>query len=148
MKKYFVCIVMISAMMILSPISAFSEDPQASVKDSMADTQMAQADSAEDEAPAKINEFSIYGEIQTVNTQASSLSIQYYDYDSDEEKTLEVTLDKDTKLENVKTIDQMKKGDWADITYTAIAGKNMAKLVSVEVEDLPIENNAPINTTE
>ena len=155
MKKYFVCIAVISAIMALLPISAFSEDPQAPAKDDTTGAQGAQSATVQTpvgsppvEAAAKTNELSIYGEVQTVNVQAASISVQYYDYDNDEEKTLEVSLDKDSKLENVKAINEVKKGDWVDVTYTVIGGKNTAKTVSVETEEPAAEDNAPINTTE
>ena len=154
MKKYFVCIAVISAIMALSAISAFSQDPQSPVKDDTAPAQGSQAASvqipqaAPAEAAAKTNELSIYGEVQAVNVQAASMSVQYYDYDNDEEKTLEMFLDKDSKLENVKAIDEVKKGDWVDITYTVTGGKNTARNVSVETEEVNTEDNVPAGTTE
>jgi len=154
MKKYFVCIAVISAILTLSAVSAFSQDPQAPAKDDTTGAQGTQApavqtpQAAPAEAAAKTNELSIYGEVQAVNVQAASMSVQYYDYDNDEEKTLEVFLDKDSKLENVKAIDGVKKGDWVDVTYTVTGGKNTAKMVSVETEEVSAENNAPVDTTE
>ena len=155
MKKYFVCIAVISAIMALSAISAFSQDPEAPAKDDTAAAQGTQAavtqaapQVAAAEAAAKTNELSIYGEVQAVNVQAASISVQYYDYDNDEEKTLEVSLDKDSKLENVKAIGEVKKGDWVDVTYTVTGGKNTAKMVSVEAEEPAAENNTPIDAAE
>jgi len=155
MKKYFVCIAVISAIMALSAISAFSQDPEVSAKDDTAPAQGTQAavtqaapQAAAAEAAAKTNELSIYGEVQAVNVQAASISVQYYDYDNDEERSLEVSLDKDSKLENVKAIGEVKKGDWVDVTYTVTDGKNTARNVSVEAEDVSAENNAPIDTAE
>lgn len=154
MKKHFVCIAIIFVMLALSAVPAFSEDPQAPAKDDTVPVQAAQAAavqapvSSPAEAAVKMNELSIYGEVQAVNIQAASISVQYYDYDNDEEKTLEVSLDKDSKLENVKAIDGVKKGDWVDVTYTVSGGKNMAKMVSVEAEEPIAENNAPVETAE
>ena len=158
MKKYFVCITVVYAIIALSAISAFSQDSKAPAKDDTATTQ-AQApapqatavqtpQAAPAETPAKTNELSIYGEVQAVNVQAASMSVQYYDYDNDEEKTLEVSLDKDSKLENVKSIAEVKKGDWVDVTYTVTGGKNTAKVVSVETEEPAAETSAPADTTE
>lgn len=156
MKKYFVCIAVVSAIMVLSTISAFSQGPQTPAKDDTAPTQSQVPQASAVQAPAgspaetsvKTNELSIYGEVQAVNVQAASMSVQYYDYDNDEEKTLEVSLDKDSKLENVKAIGEVNKGDWADVTYTVIDGKNTAKMISVEKEELSAEDNAPVNDTE
>jgi hypothetical protein len=154
MKKYFVCIAVISAAMALSAMPAFSQGPQAPAKDATAPAQGTQAAAVQApagspaEAAVKTNELSIYGEVQAVNVQAASLSVQYYDYDNDEEKTMEISLDKDSRLENVKAIGEVKKGDWVDAAYTVTGGKNIAKMISVETEDLSAENNAPIDTTE
>ena len=160
MKKYFVCMVVVSAIVALSAISAFSQGPEAPAKDDTTGTQRTQTtavqapqapqspQAAPAEAAAKTNEISIYGEVQAVNVQAASISVQYYDYDNDEEKTLEVSLDKDSRLENVKAIGEVKKGDWVDVTYSVSGGKNTAKVVSVETEEPATENNAPTETAE
>lgn len=95
------------------------------------------------EEPPKMTELSIYGEVQAVNIQANSMTVQYYDYDNDEEKSTEITLDGNSKLENVKAIGDIKKGDWVDVAYVTSAGKNVAKSVSVEKEEPAQEENAP-----
>jgi hypothetical protein len=152
MKKYLVCTAVVFAVIALSSISAFSQDPQAPAKDDTATAKGTQAEVvpslpvAPAEAPAKTDELSIYGEVQAVNAQAASMSVQYYDYDNDEEKTLELSLDKDSKLENVKAIDAVKKGDWVDVTYTVTGGKNIARNVNVETEEVAAEDSAPVDT--
>lgn len=151
MKKYFVCIAVIFAIMTLSAIPAFSQNPQTPAKDDTAraaQTPVVQAPQAAAAEAAKTNEISIYGEVQAVNVQASSMSVQYYDYDNDEEKTLEVLLDKDSKLENVKALSEVKKGDWVDVAYTVTGGKNIARNVSVETEEPAAGDNAPVDTAE
>ncbi len=45
-------------------------------------------------------ETAIYGEVQTVNGPSGVLAVQYYDYDSDSEKTTDIATGPDTKLEN------------------------------------------------
>ena len=154
MKNHFVFAVVISAVITLSAISAFSQESKDPAKDAMAPAQGTQTTAAQvpqvapTEPAVKTIELSIYGEIQAVNSQASSMSIQYYDYDNDEEKTLELSLDKDSKLENVKTISDVKKGDWADVTYITAGGKNLAKMVSVEIEEPGAEASAPMAAAE
>ena len=91
----------------------------------------------------KTAETSIYGEVQAISTTAGSITVQYYDYDNDEEKTLEIVVNKDAKLENVKSVDEIKKGDWVDVNYTVVGGKNVAKMVSVEKEEPAAEETAP-----
>ena len=81
-------------------------------------------------------ELSIYGEVQSVDVQdKGSLTVQYYDYDADDEKTMVVVLDAGTKLENANSISDIKKGDWADVTYSVDAGKNRAISIIVEKEE-------------
>jgi len=81
-------------------------------------------------------ELSIYGEVQSVDVQdKGSLTVQYYDYDADDEKAMVVVLDAGTKLENANSIADIKKGDWADVTYSVDAGKNKALSIIVEKEE-------------
>ena len=80
-------------------------------------------------------ETSIYGEVKAVNPTASSVTVQYYDYDSDEEKSIEITSDSNTKMENAVTINDVKQGNWADVIYTVMNGKNIAKSIIVEKEE-------------
>ena len=81
-------------------------------------------------------ELSIYGEVQSVDAAGTgSLTVQYYDYDADDEKTITIDLDANTKLENANSIADIKKGDWADVTYSAGGGKNRATSVIVEKEE-------------
>ncbi len=88
-----------------------------------------------EESAAKTKDISIYGEVQAIDLTANSMNVQYYDYDSDEEKTITLTGDNNTKFENAKLLNDVKKGDWVDATYTVNDGKNIAKLVSVEKEE-------------
>ena len=99
---------------------------------------------AEAPAPAPITdstppvkEIAIYGEVQAVDAPANNLSVQYYDYDSDSEKTAEIAINTDTKLENVLALGDIKKGDWVDVTYIVKDGRNAAKVVTVEKEETP-----------
>jgi len=98
-------------------------------------------------AAAPMKELSIYGEVKTVNSPAGSMTVQYYDYDSDEEKSIDVIADKDTKFENVANVGEIKQGDWIDATYAAKDNQNIAKSIIVEKEEMPPETeNAPTGT--
>ena len=99
-----------------------------------------------EEAPQP-KELSIYGEVQNADTSANSLSIQYYDYDSDEEKAADVIVNKDTRIENAATLADIKKGDWADVTYAVVDGKNIAKSIMVEKEEEPSTQTPPDSNT-
>src|SRR3989338_1682229 len=74
------------------------------------------------EEPTQAEELSIYGEVQSVTPSSNSITVQYYDYDSDEEKTIGLIFDKDTGIENAAALSDIKKGDWVDVTYAAIDG--------------------------
>lgn len=92
-------------------------------------------------------EIAIYGEVQTIDAQANTLDVQYYDYDSDSEKTANIAINADTKLENAVVIGDIKKGDWVDVTYTSVEGKNTAKAVTVEKEEVPAPDEPPAQST-
>lgn len=112
-----VCALLTTALIVLFAISAYSQE-----------------------------ELSIYGEAQAVDASANSITVQYYDYDSDEEKTMDVVSSKDTKIENAASLGEIKKGDWIDVTYSVSEGKNVAKSIIVEKEEgLPAE--APLEGT-
>ena len=89
---------------------------------------------SEEKAP-QIKELSVYGEVQSVNSEANSIKVQYYDYDTDEEKAMDIIVDKATKLENAASLMNIKQGDWVDVSYTVSDSKNIAKTVSVETEE-------------
>ena len=138
MKRYVLAMLFVGFFV----VQGYSQDNQSS---SGQDTSQV-ATEAPALAPAASNksaqpeEISIYGEIKAVNQAASSVTIQYYDYDSDQEKSIEIAADTNTKIENAATITNIKQGNWADVIYVIINGKNIAKSIVVEKEeDTPAE---------
>ena len=91
---------------------------------------------------ARPEEISIYGEIKSVNATANSITVQYYDYESDNEKSIEIIADNNTKMEGAPAISDIKQGNWADINYTVVNGKNIAKSIVVEKDDTATEKPA------
>lgn len=93
----------------------------------------------------------VYGEVKAVNAGQNSIALEYYDYDSDEEKRMEVVLDANTKLENASALSNVKEGDWIDVVYSIADGKNLAKSIAVEkdtefeepVEQAPAAKDKP-----
>jgi len=83
-----------------------------------------------------IDDLSIYGEVQAADGAAQTITVQYYDYDADEEKTISISCDPATKFENAASVADMKKGDWTDVTYILKDGKAVAKSVVVEKEEI------------
>jgi hypothetical protein len=90
------------------------------------------------QAPAP-DEVSIYGEVTAANAAAGSITVQYYDYDADEEKSLEITTGTETKLDNAATVADIKAGNWVDVTYISKDAKNLAKSIFVEKDELQAE---------
>jgi len=122
-------IMMVAAIMAVVAVSAFgqeNETPAAPASEPAA---------AVPQPASQAKELSIYGEVQSVDTQANSMKVQYYDYDADDEKTAEVIVNSETKLENANALADVKKTDWVDVTYTVSEGKNVARLVAVEREE-------------
>ena len=138
MKRYVLAIVFVG----LFVVQGYSQDNQSpSGQDTpQVATEAPALAPAASEKSAQPEEISIYGEIKAVNQAASSIMVQYYDYDSDQEKSIEITADTNTKIENVATINNIKQDNWADIIYAIINGKNIAKSIVVEKEeDTPAE---------
>lgn len=92
---------------------------------------------AQEEADT-VKELSVYGEVQDVSQASNSISVQYYDYDSDEEKMIELVSDSNTKIENAASLAEITKGSWVDVIYAAAGGKNIAKSILVEKEEEPV----------
>lgn len=132
-------VVVLMAFMIAAP--AFSQGNDQTAPAAAPET----TQTAVNEESSAAKEMSIYGEVQAVNAAANSISVQYYDYDSDEEKTIEIVSGKDTKIENAAALDKINKGDWVDVTYVLSEGKNTAKSIIVEKEEAVAEP-APAQT--
>jgi len=127
MKKYLLAVAMIGLVAGL----AYAQDQQPPANQAPAQP-AAEAVSA---GPVQPQEVSIYGEVKSVNMAAGSVAIQYYDYDSDEEKSIEIIVDAATKMENAKEVVDIKPGNWADVVYSVKDGKNIAKSIIVEKEE-------------
>ena len=78
------------------------------------------------------------GETGRVSTKKSIAS----DYESDNEKSIEIIADNNTKMEGAPAISDIKQGNWADINYTVVNGKNIAKSIVVEKDDTATEKPA------
>lgn len=123
------------ALMAVVSAQAFAQAPEPAAAD--------EAKAAPAAAQAQAKETAIYGEVQSVDAAAGTISVQYYDYDSDGEKTAVIAAAKETVMENAKAVGDIKKGDWVDVTYTTADGKNTAKMISVEKEEPATEPSAP-----
>ena len=88
------------------------------------------------------NETSINGEVQSVDAVTNSLTVQYYDYESGQQKGIEITVNKDTKIGNVSSLADIKRGDKANVTYMVSDAKNIAKSMWLEKGKEPAETSA------
>lgn len=139
-KLYFICAPAIFLAAVFVGTPAFGQEKGvAAAKGPESATPVAEAEKEEAVQPDNL---SIYGEVQAVNAEGNTLSVQYYNYDSDEEKTMDVVANKDTKMENAAALGEIKKGDWVDVTYVTSEGKNVAKTIIVEKEETPAAEEA------
>ncbi len=140
MKRFALAVLIVG----LFAVSGYCQDNQPPASQSSSSSTQAATPAAEvatppAQAPAEKvvqpQEISIYGEVKAVNAAAGSVTVQYYDYDSDEEKSIDVVTDNNTKMENAATINDIKQGNWADVIYNVANGKNLAKSIIVEKEE-------------
>lgn len=91
------------------------------------------------EPPAPEEEVSwLWGEVKAVDPSASSLTVMYMDYQTDEEKDMVLTIDARTQFEAINGLSGIKVGDTASIDYVVEGGKNVARNISVEtIEAMP-----------
>lgn len=140
--KRFLVISMLIAVLSLVAIPLFSQEnkepapaaqeAQSPTVSTSAPTPAAPAKEAVTQAPEEI---SIYGEVKSTDEASNSTKLQYYDYDNDEEKTADIVIDKDTKMENAASLKDIKQGDWIDAVYLPKGGSNIAKSIIVEKEE-------------
>lgn len=152
MKRYgFICaLVLVLMALAIVPVFAQEEKGAAAPAEGAAVSESEAPAAVETAAPeaGQPKDVSIYGEVLSVNAAANTMSVQYYDYDSDEEKTVELSVGADTKLENAASLNDVKKGDWVDAIYSSVGGKNAAKSVMVEKEEaVQMPENAPAAET-
>jgi len=82
----------------------------------------------------------IWGEVTNIDPQNKMILVKYLDYETDQEKEINISVDDKTSYENIKSIDELKPKDTVSIDY--IVGpdsKNIAKNISVEKPQTPQE---------
>lgn len=91
------------------------------------------------EPPAPEEEVSwLWGEVKAVDPAASSLTVMYMDYQTDEEKEMVLTVDARTQFEAINGLSGIKVGDTASIDYAVEGGRNVARNISIEtIEAMP-----------
>jgi len=75
----------------------------------------------------------LWGEVVLVNPQEKLVNVKYLDYESDTEREIAITVDQNTVLDNIASLDQLKPKDTVSIDYiTGADGVNLAKNISIE----------------
>lgn len=98
--------------------------------------------SAQDEQSAVLNQSltdvqEAYGEVASIDAAASTISITEYDYEKDEDVNKTYKVDKAAAFENVKSLAEVKTGDWVALTLKPQKGATpIATSVYVERYDL------------
>ena len=89
-----------------------------------------------------------YGEVISVDANAGAITITEYDYEKDEDINKTYTIDKAATYENVKSLAEVKAGDWVALTLKPQKdGSNLAASVYVERYDVgeePAPAAAPV----
>lgn len=90
-----------------------------------------------------------YGEVVSVDANAGTVAITEYDYEKDQDINKTYTVDKAATYENVKSLNEIKVGDWVALTLKPEKeGVNIATSVYVERYDIgeeavPVVPTAP-----
>ncbi|MFA5144713.1 MAG: hypothetical protein WC723_01715 [Candidatus Omnitrophota bacterium] len=75
----------------------------------------------------------VWGEVSALDAQARTILVKYLDYETDQEKDINVSIADATTYENIKSLDELKLSDAVSIDYVVSPdGKNIAKNISVE----------------
>jgi hypothetical protein len=91
-----------------------------------------------------------WGEVITLDALNKALTIKYLDYETDQEKEINVTVDDKTSYENIKSIDELKPQDTVSVDYiVSPEGKNIATTISLEMPEAQStpQSQAAENTT-
>lgn len=133
------CLIVVALMSAVSPASVCAQSDTLSQTGAPADVMAASRETqAAVDAPT---DAIIYGEVQAVDPAGGTMNVLYYDYDSDEEKTIDLLVGGGAAIENADGLAAITKGDWADITFRPQDdGTNRVSSIIVERdEEEPVE---------
>jgi hypothetical protein len=85
------------------------------------------------------------GEVIGVDSSAGTISVSYYDFESDELNDIDIVVTGQTEFEGVNSLSGIESGDYVDVDYVVSPeGKNVARLIAVEKLDIyPEELETP-----
>lgn len=105
----------ILALILISGVSVFSQEPTATNTEAEPETQW------------------LWGEVSSVDVQKKEILLKYLDYETDQEKEITIAVDEKTTFENAKSLEDIEPQDDLSIDYTVTSdGKNIAKNISLE----------------
>ena len=85
----------------------------------------------------------VWGEVTNVDVPAKTLTLEYLDYETDQERAVILAVDDSTVYDNVKSLDEIRVKDNLSIDYFSKNGKSVAKSISLEKsEGVPVEDPA------
>lgn len=80
----------------------------------------------------------VWGEVVTLDAQNKTILLKYLDYETDQEKEINIKLDDKTTFENAESAEEIKPKDTLSIDYVVSdEGENIAKNISVEQPQNP-----------
>jgi hypothetical protein len=80
----------------------------------------------------------VWGEVSAVDPFKKTLTLKYLDYESDEEKEINISTDDKTVYEAVQSIEEIKVKSVISVDYSVQDGLNVARNISFERGELPI----------
>jgi hypothetical protein len=94
----------------------------------------------------------VWGEAISVDTQNKTILVKYFDYETGQEKEININVDDKTTYENINSMDEIEPKDNLSIDYiTMQEGKNIATNISLEKPEaepvLEPENLPPVEET-
>ncbi len=93
----------------------------------------------------------LWGEVSYLDIPNNKITINYFDYETDSEKSEKVSVDGNTKYENIKSLNEIKLNDAISIDYTISPdGRHIAKNIRIErpeeVSALAVSASVPVTT--
>jgi len=88
---------------------------------------------AAQESPSEADTQWIWGDVVSVDAATKKILVKYLDYETENEKEINIEVDDKTTYENVKSVDEIKPLDTLSIDYIINPDdRNIAKNISVE----------------
>ena len=95
---------------------------------------------ADADGPAQT--FSVYGKITVLDKANRSLTVSHYDVDKKVKADDAFILDPQIESENIPNLNDLKIGDWVLVKYVKLPNVNIAKYISVDLEDVITKEKA------